>query len=136
MIGTLIGLVQMLSNMADPDLVGPAMAIALLTTLYGTIFSHMVARPIADKLEMRSKEEELLRSIVCDGVTGMAQGHSPYILEQTLMSYLPTNLRRAGDSMSLPQSDGSVGIHHDGEHSVSLHNEDSEKQSVSSRAAV
>lgn len=97
MIGTLIGLVEMLSNMADPNLVGPAMAIALLTTLYGAILANMVAKPIADKLEMRSKEEELLRSIVCDAVTGMAQGHSPYILEQTLVSYLPTSIRNDND---------------------------------------
>ena len=93
MIGTLIGLVQMLSNMADPKLVGPAMAIALLTTLYGAILANMVAKPIADKLEMRAEEEGLLQSIICDAITGMAQGQSPYMLEQSLMSYLPTNIR-------------------------------------------
>lgn len=93
MIGTLIGLVQMLSNMADPKLVGPAMAIALLTTLYGAILANMVAKPIADKLEMRAEEEQLLQAIICDGITGMAHGHSPYFLEQSLMSYLPANIR-------------------------------------------
>lgn len=94
MIGTLIGLVQMLSNMADPKLVGPAMAMALLTTLYGAILANMVAKPIADKLEMRAEEEQLLQSIICDAVASMAQGHSPYVLEQSLMSYLPTVVRK------------------------------------------
>ncbi len=94
MIGTLIGLVQMLSHMSDPKLVGPAMAIALLTTLYGAILAHMVAKPIADKLELRAEEEQLLQSIVCDAVVGMAKGQAPYVLEHALMSYLPTNARQ------------------------------------------
>lgn len=62
MIGTLVGLVAMLANMSNPKSIGPAMAVALLTTLYGAIEANMVAIPIADKLELRSGEEQLSRT--------------------------------------------------------------------------
>ncbi len=93
MIGTLIGLVQMLSNMSDVATIGPAMAVALLTTLYGAILANMVAKPIADKLSMRSDEEDMCQSIIVDAVVGIAKGNSSYVLEQTLMSYLPSKTR-------------------------------------------
>jgi len=93
MIGTLIGLVQMLSNMSDVSTIGPAMAVALLTTLYGAILANMVAKPIADKLGMRSDEEDMCKSIIVDAVVGIAKGQSSYVLEQTLMSYLPSKSR-------------------------------------------
>jgi len=93
MIGTLIGLVQMLSNMSDVATIGPAMAVALLTTLYGAILANMVAKPIADKLSLRSEEEDMAMSIVVDAVVGIAKGQSSYVLEQTLMSYLPSKKR-------------------------------------------
>lgn len=93
MIGTLIGLVKMLSNMEDVNTIGPAMAVALLTTLYGAVMANMVAKPIADKLSMRSEEEDIAQSIVVDSVVGIAKGHSSYVLEQTLVSYLPSKDR-------------------------------------------
>ena len=71
MIGTLIGLVQMLASMDDPSSIGPAMAIALLTTLYGAILANVVALPLADKLDLRSKEESLLREVIIAGVNGI-----------------------------------------------------------------
>ena len=68
MIGTLIGLVQMLSNMEDPKSIGPAMAVALLTTLYGAMIANMIATPIADKLSPRMTEEAGLQSLYNDAL--------------------------------------------------------------------
>ncbi|MDA1381605.1 MotA/TolQ/ExbB proton channel family protein [Plesiomonas shigelloides subsp. oncorhynchi] len=68
MIGTLIGLVAMLANMSDPKSIGPAMAVALITTLYGALIANMIANPIADKLALRRDEEALNRRLIIDGV--------------------------------------------------------------------
>ena len=96
MIGTLVGLVQMLANMSDPKSIGPAMAVALLTTLYGAILSNMVAKPIAEKLALRAAEEDMQNAMIIDAVLGMANGLSPTMIEETLVSYLPTNQRNIG----------------------------------------
>jgi chemotaxis protein MotA len=93
MIGTLVGLVQMLSNMSDPKSIGPAMAIALLTTLYGSMLATMVAIPIADKLTVRRDEEELNQSIVIDGLLAIQAGQNPRVIEQMLRNYLPEGKR-------------------------------------------
>ena len=63
MVGTLIGLIQMLSNMDDPSSIGPAMAVALLTTLYGVLLANIVAKPIAEKLETRMDHQEKIQSL-------------------------------------------------------------------------
>ncbi len=89
MIGTLVGLVQMLAAMDDPKSVGPAMAVALLTTLYGAMIANMFAIPVADKLELRSKEERLLKSLVIDAIVGIQTGQNPRLLEELLKSYVP-----------------------------------------------
>ncbi len=97
MIGTLIGLVQMLSSMDDPKSIGPAMAVALLTTLYGAVFANMIALPIADKLSMRKTEESRLKAICIDGVLGIAEGQNPRVLEPMLKTYLaPARRAKAG----------------------------------------
>lgn len=93
MIGTLIGLVQMLSNMSDPKSIGPAMAVAMLTTLYGAILANMIALPIADKLELRSKEEKLIKSMIIDGILAIQQGQNPRIIRDYLTTYLPASAR-------------------------------------------
>ena len=93
MIGTLIGLVQMLSNMSDPKSIGPAMAVALLTTLYGAIVSNMIAKPIADKLGMRSTEEDFLNTLCIDAIHAIGKGYSPMIVEEALVSYLSLKMR-------------------------------------------
>ena len=93
MIGTLIGLVQMLANMSDPSSIGPAMAIALLTTLYGAIIANMFASPIADKLDLRAKEEFLIQSLVIDALSGIQSGQNPRVLAEVLKNYLMTSLR-------------------------------------------
>lgn len=93
MIGTLIGLVQMLSAMDDPKMIGPAMAVALLTTLYGAILANMFALPIADKLSLRSKEENLRKTLVIDALLAIQEGQNPRIIENLLEAYLPPNKR-------------------------------------------
>ena len=99
MIGTLIGLVQMLSNMDDPKTIGPAMAVALLTTL-GAVMANMVFMPVADKLKLRRIEEEKLNAICLDGVLGILDGQNPRVIESTLKLYLNPKVRNldAGDN--------------------------------------
>lgn len=93
MIGTLIGLVAMLSNMSDPKAIGPAMAVALLTTLYGAILANMVSIPIANKLDLRSAEEALNRALIVDAVLGIQDGLNPRVIEGLLKNYLQSSKR-------------------------------------------
>lgn len=98
MIGTLIGLVQMLANMDDPKQIGPAMAVALLTTLYGAILANMVAIPIADKLGVRSREENTSKSLIIDALLSIQGGQNPRIIASMLEAYLPRSKRTEEDS--------------------------------------
>ncbi|KTA84425.1 flagellar motor protein PomA [Aeromonas salmonicida] len=93
MIGTLVGLVAMLSNMSDPKSIGPAMAVALLTTLYGAILANMFAIPIADKLDLRNSEERLSRSLILDAIMGIQDGQNPRVIESLLKNYLHQSKR-------------------------------------------
>ncbi len=88
MIGTLVGLVAMLSNMDDPKSIGPAMAVALLTTLYGAILANMVFFPIADKLALRRDQEKLNRRLIMDGVLAIQDGQNPRVIDSYLKNYL------------------------------------------------
>ncbi len=93
MIGTLVGLVQMLSNMSDPKSIGPAMAVALLTTLYGAIVATMMVLPFADKLTVRKDEEALNQALTIDGLLAIQAGQNPRVIEQMLKNYLPEKKR-------------------------------------------
>lgn len=93
MIGTLVGLVIMLQNMEDPSSIGPAMAVALLTTMYGAVVANLFALPMADKLGLRSREEIMLKMIVIKGVMSIQSGDNPRIVEQKLMTFLPGRMR-------------------------------------------
>ncbi|HUU82449.1 MAG TPA: MotA/TolQ/ExbB proton channel family protein [Phycisphaerae bacterium] len=97
MIGTLVGLVVMLKNMDDPSAIGPGMAVALLTTLYGSLLANLVALPLADKLGTRSRDEMLLKEIVIRGVMAIQSGDNPRVVEQKLKSFLPHRLRVSQD---------------------------------------
>jgi len=97
MIGTLVGLVQMLANMSDPKSIGPAMAIALLTTLYGAMIANMFALPISDKLKLRSAEEQMNKNIIIQSVLGIQEGQNPKVLEELLRSFLPASQRENND---------------------------------------
>ncbi|MBF0255296.1 MAG: flagellar motor protein PomA [Gammaproteobacteria bacterium] len=93
MIGTLVGLVQMLANMSDPASIGPAMAVALLTTLYGAVIANGFALPIADKLARASTLEKLNRMLIMETISGIQEGMNPRVLEQMLHNYLPESRR-------------------------------------------
>ena len=95
MIGTLVGLVAMLSNMDDPKSIGPAMAVALLTTLYGAILSNMVFFPIADKLSLRREQEKLNRRLIMDGVLAIQDGQNPRVIDGHLKNSLNEGKRVA-----------------------------------------
>ncbi len=88
MIGTLIGLVQMLANMSNPQDIGPAMAIALLTTLYGALIANLVCLPLADKLALRSQQEQISKNLILDAVLGIARGLSGMVFQETLKIHL------------------------------------------------
>ncbi|MDP5032441.1 MAG: flagellar motor protein PomA [Paraglaciecola sp.] len=99
MIGTLVGLVAMLSNMDDPKSIGPAMAVALLTTLYGAMLANLICLPISVKLGNRADEEKLNQSLVLDGIIGIADGQNPRVIEGILKSYLAASKRgKAADA--------------------------------------
>ncbi len=93
MIGTLVGLVQMLSNMSDPAAIGPAMAVALLTTLYGAIIANAFAQPVADKLTRATELEEINSKLIMETIHGIQEGMNPRVLEQLLSTYLLNSKR-------------------------------------------
>ncbi len=98
MIGTLIGLVQMLANMEDPASIGPAMAVALLTTLYGAVIANAFAQPLADKLARASQLEKTNKSLILETISGIQEGMNPRVLEQMLATYLPSGKRVKEDA--------------------------------------
>ncbi len=93
MIGTIVGLVQMLSNMEDPSTIGPAMAVALLTTLYGAVIANLVALPISDKLGTKGKITDVSTTLTIDGVMQLAAGKNPNLIREMLVAYLPEKAR-------------------------------------------
>ncbi len=97
MIGTLIGLVQMMSNMSDPKSIGPAMAVALLTTLYGAVIATVFALPIADKLALRSAEERTTKSMILESISAIQEGLNPRMIEGLLSVYLPEGEKEKTD---------------------------------------
>ena len=93
MIGTILGMVTMFANMSDPSKLGPAMATALLATLYGAVIANMIALPIADKLHIKLEEEEISRTLIIDGVLQMRDAKSPTLVREMLLAYLPDHHR-------------------------------------------
>jgi chemotaxis protein MotA len=93
MIGTLIGLVIMLKNMEDASQLGPAMAIALMTTFYGALIANLFALPIADKLALRSNQEVAAKRLIIRGVLSIQAGDNPRIVQQKLLAFLDSKQR-------------------------------------------
>ncbi|WP_299439996.1 MotA/TolQ/ExbB proton channel family protein [uncultured Rhodospira sp.] len=93
LIGTLIGLVQLLGNLDAPERIGPSMAVAVLTTFYGAILSNVVFSPLASKLERNATEEHLVRHVYVLGVLSIARKENPRRLEMLLNSVLPPHQR-------------------------------------------
>jgi chemotaxis protein MotA len=94
MIGTLIGLVQMLSTLEEPARIGPAMALAILTTLYGSLIAYLVCLPLAEKLKNRSREEVAARMLVLEGILAIVEGDHPTSVQQKLTAHVAPALRR------------------------------------------
>lgn len=93
-IGTLIGLVNMLRTMDDPSRIGPSMAVALLATLYGALTAYLVCLPIANKLDLKSKEEALAKQVIIEGIVAIMQGNNPKVLKDKLEAFVPPEMRR------------------------------------------
>jgi len=89
MIGTLIGLVAMLLNMSDPSAIGPAMAVALLTTMYGAMLGNIVGAPVANILMIRDSDETLVKTLIIEGIMSIQAGDNPRNLESKLLAFLP-----------------------------------------------
>ncbi len=93
MIGTLVGLVQMLANMSDPSAIGPAMAVALLTTLYGAMIANVFALPMIDKLASVLSYEKANRQLVLNFITNLQEGTNPKVLKSLLHTYIAEKKR-------------------------------------------
>lgn len=100
MIGTLIGLVLMLQNMDDPKAIGPSMAVALLTTLYGSLIANIYCLPLADKLTYYHDEEMLIKQLIVNGILSIANGDHPAVVQEKLASFLKPELRKTLEGAS------------------------------------
>jgi len=97
MLGTIIGLVQMLMQMEDPSQIGAPMAVALLTTFYGTMLANLVFIPVAGKLKTRSKQEILVKQMVLQGVLSIQSGDNHRVVEQKLKAFIAPKARSLAD---------------------------------------
>ncbi|MBM3977587.1 MAG: motility protein A [Planctomycetes bacterium] len=93
MIGTLVGLVQMLANMSDPSAIGSGMAVALLTTFYGAVAANVVFMPLAAKLDVRSKQEAQINYFIIEGIMLLQKGEKPALIKQKLGSFVAPRVR-------------------------------------------
>lgn len=106
MIGTLVGLVLLLQNLSDPSSIGPAMAVAIITTLYGTLMANVMFTPWANKLDAKRVSSKVLREMIRDGVLYIEKGERPDFIEADLMNYLPPDLRTMYEEMKFEASQG------------------------------
>ena len=95
MIGTLIGLVQMLTELNDPQAIGPAMAIAILTTFYGALMANLLFLPIAGKLKARTLQEEVHLNIIFEGAKSILENNNPRLVYEKLSSFIPPPERKS-----------------------------------------
>jgi len=93
MIGTLIGLVSMLTSLDDPSSIGGGMAVALITTFYGALMANLLFIPLAGKLGIRSKEETMLREMIVEGIIGIARGESPTAVRERMQAFVSAKNR-------------------------------------------
>ncbi len=93
MIGTLVGLVIMLQNLDDPTTIGPKMAVALITTFYGSLFANWLSTPVANKMKIYSGQEMIVKEITVEGILSIAAGENPRIIEEKLKVFISPNAR-------------------------------------------
>lgn len=94
MLGTLIGLINMLRDLKDPNSIGPNMAVALVTTFYGSLLANLIFTPLANKLSVRSKKEILVKELMVEGLLSVQAGENPRIIEEKLKTFIPPEMRR------------------------------------------
>lgn len=107
MIGTLIGLINLLKSLDDPSSIGPAMSVALVTTFYGSILANFVCNPLASKLSIKSKEEINLKRMIIEGVLSIQAGENPRILEHKLKTFLSPQQKQDYEKLSSKGSEES-----------------------------
>ena len=106
MIGTLIGLILMLQQLNDPSTIGPSMAVAIVTTFYGTIMANTMFTPWANKLTAQKAQDKVLREMIRDGVLYIEKGERPEFIEQDLMNYLPPEMKQMYEEMKFESARG------------------------------
>jgi len=106
MIGTLIGLVLLLQNLNDPASIGPAMAVAIITTFYGMILANVFFTPWANKLSSQKEQDKVLREMIRDGVLYIEKGERPDFIEQDLVNYLPPEMKSMYEEMKFESAKG------------------------------
>lgn len=95
MLGTLIGLINMLANLSDPSTVGPNMAVAIITTFYGSIIQNVFCNPVVNKLKLRSSQESLMKEVMLEGMLSIQAGENPRIIEEKLKAFMSPKLRKS-----------------------------------------
>lgn len=106
MIGTLMGLINLLKNLSDPDAIAPAMAVALVTTFYGSVLANLIFNPISNKLRVRHEEEYLCKMIIVEGVEAIQAGNNPNFIEEKLTQLLPSNAKGQGSGKGAAEEEG------------------------------
>ena len=99
MIGTLIGLINMLKNLADSASIGPNMAVALVTTFYGSMLANWICTPVASKLKAKNSAEMMVKEIMIEGLLSIQAGENPRVIEEKLKSFLPPRDRESGKAV-------------------------------------
>ncbi len=94
MLGTVIGLVQMLQSLEDPSQIGQGMAVALITTFYGSFIANVICLPLAGKLEVRDSEEQILHELLMEGILAIQSGEHPYIMKERLKAFLSSSRKK------------------------------------------
>jgi len=103
MIGTLMGLVNLLRGMDDPSTIGPAMALAIITTFYGSILANFICNPIATKLQGASAEEIRMREMIMEGILSIQSGENPRLMEHKLKTFLSPDQKLQYESMIMKE---------------------------------
>lgn len=106
MIGTLVGLVCMLQNMSDPSSIGPKMAVALITTFYGSMLANWICTPTANKLQANNDVEIQAKAIMIEGLLSIQAGENPRVIEEKLKSFLAPSERASGESEAAGGGEG------------------------------
>ncbi len=115
MIGTLIGLIMLLEALDDPSAIGPSMAVALVTTFYGSVLANFICTPIANKLALKSKEEIEIKEMIIEGVLSIQAGENPRVMEYKLLTFLSPEQKKKYNMKNAPEGKEDVKLSFEGE---------------------